>query len=256
MRRLVSRFLGKIFFNESSETTSWISHLEYPTHFIAVCSWLIENKKRFGKISMSNRSEMLNQFIKEMQAIARGILDLMAEKNGNEPFFASYFGEGKYLNTLAYLLILFLYADEDQLRSFKNVCFDFKPLFYGGYRATSIAEHFAEMIILIVLSGCNVTNIGQDGYPKLHSLVKIVSETILIPFVHLIERESDIWNPEYEFGVSYSNIGRHQINVMLLKVKQSNIFAHYKAFFEKIEQVKVAQWPYERKLIQSIGEGN
>jgi hypothetical protein len=248
MRRLASKFLERTFFSESLETADWISHLEYPGHFIAICSWLIENKKRFGKISKSNRSKMLDQFIKEMQGIAHRIPDLIAEKNGNEPFLASHLGDAKYLNTLAYLFILFLYAEEDQLRSFKNICFDFKTLFYGGYRAISIAEHFAEVIILMVLSGINITNISKESFPKLNTLLKIISETILLPFVHLIEREEDIWNPQYEFGVSYSNAGRHQINEMLLKIKQNNIFAHYEAFFEKIEQIKVAQWPYERSL--------
>ncbi|MBK0379307.1 hypothetical protein [Mucilaginibacter segetis] len=245
MKKLTGKFL-RAKLSQKETAAVWISRLEFPKHFIAVCSWLIEKPANFGKLPDHCGMQLLDQFLSELNRIGRQIPELIAEKNSSDPFLTSYVGENQYLTAIAYALILLLDTNEAQLKLLKKTYFTFKPLFYGGYRSKYLATRFAEIQLLIALSGPNLTNISNDRFLKLNELLQIISDTILIPYIHLTEREEDIWNPDYEFGISLSNMGRQQINAYLKKILTSSMLPYYQTFVDRLSSIKTAEWPYER----------
>lgn len=227
---------------ENSETVKWISQFEFPSDFIALFEWFSSKKIYPNEIPNSNRAAIANQFISEMQRIAKSIPVHLASENSSDPFTSFQLYEGKYQTDLAYVLLFLLSATDTNRKDIEKVCHEFKTLFYGGFRATYLATHFTELMLLIGLSGNYLKGLNKAEYSSLKKYLKIISDTVLIPYIHLKEREDEVWNPESEREVFQFNAGSHLVINAMANVRKHEIGKHYEPFFKVIDEVKIAEW--------------
>lgn len=247
LKQLSHVILLKKIKTENAETVKWISKFEFPNDFIALFSWLSLNKMSPSEIPDSNRIEITNQFVSELQRIAKQIPNHLASENSSNPFNSSQLHEGKFQNALAYILLFLLSATDTNKKDLENVCHEFKTLFYGGFRATYLSTHFTELMLLIGLSGIWLNGLGEAEYLALKHYLKIISDTVLIPYIHLKEREDEIWNPESEREVFQWNAGSHLVATALTNVRKHEILRYYQDFFKTIDDIKVSKWNFQTK---------
>jgi hypothetical protein len=231
---------------EQPETKKWISQLSFPHDFIALFSWFTNAKIEYGKLPESNTSAILNRFINELESIRKNLPKSLVSEINEDPFYSHQIHETKYQNALAHLLFLMLYEDSFDSKKLKSICFQFKHLFYGGYKAILMATRFTEVMVLIPLNIINIHGINDDfDYKNLKVYLSILEETVLIPYFHLIERQDDIWNLESEKQSFQFNSGRYLITNAIIKIKQSPILIHYESLFKILEDVKISRLAYE-----------
>jgi hypothetical protein len=227
---------------ESVETVSWIGNFEFPNDFIALFGWLSLKKINLSEISDSNREVITNQFVSELKRIAKTIPVYLASENSSDPFTSFQLHEVKYQTALAYILLFLLSATDENRKEIENVCYEFKTLFYGGFRASYLAIHFTELMILIGLSGNFLYGLGETEFTSIKLYLKILSDTVLIPYIHLIERNFEIWNPERESEVFKYNAGSHLIINAFANIRKHEISIHYENFFKIINEVAIVEW--------------
>jgi len=243
---LIHTVLFKKLISETDKTKEWISKLEFSDDFIALFAWFSNKKIDYSKIPFSNKSAILDQFIKELHRISKEIPAYLASENSTDPFSSFQLYEAKYQNALSHLLLLSLYSTEGNRKDLTDVCFEFKPLFYGGFRACSLAINFTELMLLIGLSGFNLNDLEKTEFASLRKYMKVIADTVLIPYIHLAEHADEIWNPESKREVFQYNAGHYLVSAFLSIIRKHEITQHYQGFFEKINEVKVAEWPFER----------
>jgi hypothetical protein len=241
--------LSRKLYSESQETKIWIRQLEFPEHFIALFSCFSDTKTNYNSIPISNVQTILEQFIEELKRITKKLPEYLASENSADPFISYYLSEPKYVKTLAYLLLLLLRANDSNRKELSNACHEFKALFYGHFRACALAIYFTELLILIGLSGRYLTGIEEGEFVALRKYLIIISDTVLIPYVHLIERDDEVWNPESKKELFHHSAGGYMVREALTEIRKHEIFSHYQEFFKNIEDVKVAEWSYERNSI-------
>jgi len=227
---------------ENVETVNWISNFEFPNDFIALFSWLSSKKINLSEIPDSNRTAITNQFVSELQRIAKTISVHLASENSSDPFNSFQLHESKYQTALAYVLLFLLSATDANRKDIENVCHEFKTLFYGSFRATYLATHFTELMILIGLSGRWLNGLVETEYLSLKQYLKIISDTVLIPYIHLKEREDEIWNPESERKVFQFNAGSHLVSNAFAEICKHEISKYYENFFTMINEVAITEW--------------
>ena len=227
---------------ENDDTLKWISKLEFPNDFIALFGWLSSKKINLNEIPDSNRAAITNQFVSELKRIAKSIPVHLASENISDPFTSFQLYEGKYQTTLAYVLLFLLSATDTNRKDVENVCHEFKTLFYGSFRATNLAIHFTELMLLIGLSGNCLFELDDAEYLALKQYLKIISDTVLIPYIHIKERENEIWNPESEREVFEYNAGSHLVFSAIANIRKHEIGKHYEDFFKMINEAAIAEW--------------
>lgn len=232
--------------SKQTQTTEWINNLSFPNDFIALFTWFSIKKVEYGKINSENKKAILNQLINELNRISKELPIHLASQNSSDPFNSFQLHEPKYQDTLAYLLLFILDSTSANLQDINNICHDFKPLFYGSFRANSLAKHFTEIMLLVALSGNRINGINEIMISNLKKYLRILSETILIPYIHLSERDDEIWNTESEKQVFEFNAGKLLLNNAITSIKKHKIAENYNEFFNEIDNIKIAKWPYER----------
>jgi hypothetical protein len=247
LKKLSHEILLKKIKIENAETVEWISKFDFPNDFIALFSWLSSKEIMIDEIPELNRTAIINQFIFELQRITKEIPTHLASENSSDPFLSFQIYESKYQIALAYILLFLLLATDKNRRDLENVCHEFKTLFYGGFQAKYLATHFTELILLVGLSGTCLNGLDEMEYLALNQYLQIISKTVLIPYVHLKEREDEIWNPESERKVFEFNAGSHLVTIALSRVRKNEVFKHYQDFFKAIDNIKVSEWNFDTK---------
>lgn len=242
LRDLSHVILLKHIKKENDETLTWISKFKFPDDFIALFGWLSSREIKLNEISDSNRAAITNQFVSELQRIAKSIPFHLASENSSDPFTSFQLYERKYQVALAYVLLFLLSATDTNRKDIENVCHEFKTLFYGGFRATHLATHFTELMLLIALSGNYLTGTDEKEYSSLKKYLKVISDTVLIPYIHLKEREDEVWNPESEREVLQFSAGSHFVTNAFANIRKHEIGKQYDDFFKVINEVKITEW--------------
>jgi len=223
-----------------------INTFKYPHDFIALYNWFSVMKIKPSSISEINTSTIVEQFLNQLESIVENVPEYLAKEKYSDPFESYSLSEGKFLTALAFQLLFLLCNREEDIKRLKDICFKFKPLFYGGFQSTSIASHFAETILIMLLSTHLIHDLNEGHFNKLKKLLSVAEETILIPYIHLAERDEEIWNPETEKQVFSFNAGKYLVNDYLKKILNSELKEHYASLFSLFDDVKIAKWPYER----------
>lgn len=242
LENLISIILTEKIQSENDEILKWISKLEFSNDFIALFGWLSLKELDCNKIPNPNRETITNQFISELQRIVELIPVYLASENSEDPFASFQLYEGKYQTTLAYILLFLLFATDKNRKDIRNVCHQFKPLFYGGYRAVYLATRFTEIMILIGLSGNSIHGFDEEESSSLEQYLKIIADTILIPYIHLAERDDEIWDPKSENKAAQYNAGKYLVTTYMRNIRNSEIREHYNDFFKIINEVAIAEW--------------
>ena len=238
----------EVLFNKLSSDSSdvdivkLIRSFNFSDDFIAFFAWRHQRKIDYNQIHASITTAILNQFIEELEKVKTEFPAYFAAINCNSPFNSFQFAEPKYQITFANLFLLLLHATKDNLKDITSLCFSFKPLFYGGFRATSLAKYFTELMLLIGLSGCYLKELEETELTKIKPFLQIIADTVLIPYVHLAEREDEVWNPKDKGERLQYSSGLYLINHLLDEIKKTEIRRHYADFFNEIESVCVARW--------------
>lgn len=242
LRDLSHVILMKHIKKENDKTLTLISKFKFPDDFIALFGWLSSREIKLNEIPDSNRAAITNQFVSELQRIAKSIPIHLASKNSSDPFTSFQLYKRKYQVTLAYVLLFLLSATDSNRKDIENVCHEFKTLFYGSFKAIYLATHFTELMLLIGLSGSQINGIEEEEYLALKLYLKIISDTILIPYIHLKEREDEIWNPVSEREVFQFNSGSYFVTNAFTNIRKNKIIKHYDEFFKVINEAKTAEW--------------
>lgn len=119
-------------------------------------------------------------------------------------------------------------------------------MFYGSYSSNLIAIRFTEFILMIVTSINNLHDLSQFELENLNTLITNLSNTLLIPYIHIAEREKEIWDKGNNEQLTFYNPAKHLINDRLREISKGNYAENYNGLFQLLNDVKVAQWPYER----------
>jgi len=138
------------------------------------------------------------------------------------------------------LSLLMLYATDNNFKDIKGVCFSFKPLFYGGFRATYLATHFTEIMLLIGLSGYRINGLDEKGKGIIKKYMKIISDVLLVPYIHLSERNDEIWNHESKKELLQYNAGQYLVNYAITEINKLVDNKHYDNFINEINEIKVS----------------
>lgn len=257
LKETINKILYEQIQNENNFNKVWLNSLNFPDCFISLFSWLNENKIDFNNINSINKEFITKSLINEFNEIANNFRKYIVSENDYSPFKSYQLNESKYQLSLSYMLLFLITSDEDSFKRYKKklkkIFFKVKPQFYGGYESTYLAQHFTEIFLLIILSAVNITNIDKRMSSNIEYLLEILSETILIPYIHLIEREEEIWNKETEFEVNQYDIGKYLINDYLRKIynNENNLKIHFEKLFELFDELKISEWPYERNKLKN-----
>lgn len=244
LEELLHEILFKKLNIKNPETSNWIGSLNFPTDFIALFGWIAKKEIDYNKIPDRIISELLNRFIRELQRISIELPRHLASENSSDPFYSFQFSELKYQDTFAHLSLLMLYATKDNLKDIKSVCFSIKPLFYGGFRATNLATHFSEIFLLVGLSGYRLNGLNDTGKEDIKNYIKIISDVLLVPYIHLSERNDEIWNPESKKELFQYNAGQYLVNYALTEINKLSDKRHYDNFLKEISEIKVSSKDY------------
>jgi hypothetical protein len=245
MEELVEAAMAGLLKQESTRTTGWISQLEFPTDFVGVFACIGRENLAYGDVTQSNREQLFKRALQQLWQIFSDIPALVSDNKDRESPSYWPLSDQKFKHLMTVLLLLYLeVGDKESRKKFRNICFETKLLFYGAYQTSSLARKLAELVLMTSLSAKAITGLSEEMFAALDQLLTDLVETVLVPFVHTIEREEEIWNPELEGVVGMLRSGNLLVNDALAEIKKSDLYPRYQTLFAAIDEIAVAQWPY------------
>jgi hypothetical protein len=199
LEQLINTAVSERLKRESTTVTDWILGLVFPLDFIGVFACVGGDKLTYGEVAQANKKQLFTRIIQQLWQIFSEI-SIFVDENEEQRGPSDWpLGDPKFRHLMAVLLLLYLDVGEKESRKkFKSICFETKLLFYGAYRTSSLARKLAEMLLVTSLSAKELSSLPDELTPILDRLLADIVDTILVPFVHTIEREEQIWNPELE----------------------------------------------------------
>ncbi|SFH37527.1 hypothetical protein [Pedobacter insulae] len=224
----------------------WLQEFDLPDTYIAFFWWAIENDVPFTNVPKVKRDLITTSLLTAVQKIVNDLVTYVAPDNNSDPFRSTEFLNEKYQRTLGYVLLYLLDAPDNNIKQLSSICFAFKPMYYGGYEANLIASRFTDFILLVVLSIDHLKDLSQEMRANLKKILDIIGDSVLIPYVHLSERSSDIWDIDSKRETSYYNASKDLVNDKMKRTIGGAYTAEFNDFFSLMNEIKVAQWPFER----------
>lgn len=239
--------LNKI--KDDKKDNSWILSLTFPDGFISLFYWMYKKPDVLKThITDLNQTKITTRLISEFKRIVDNASNYISSEHRINPFNNYKLNNNKYTIALSYALIFILNAEDKFIdNDLKSILHKIKPLFYGGYASTTFAKDSIGILFIICLSSININGSNKEMENKLKLLISILKETVLIPYIHLIERENVIWDITDKDSQNQYNIGILIINNYLKEINKNKTLKElYKDIFDVLEDVKVAKWLYER----------
>ena len=87
---------------------------------------------------------------------------------------------------------------------------------------------------------------SENEFSSLKKYLKIIADSILVPYIHLAERDDKIWNPESERQAFHFDSGGHLVTTALSIIRKHEIYPVYEELFQNINAIKVAKWSFEK----------
>jgi hypothetical protein len=106
---------------------------------------------------------------------------------------------------------------------------------------TYLATHFTEIILLIGLSGYRLNGLDKKGKENIKNYMKIISDVLLVPYIHLSERKDEVWNPENKKALFQYNAGQYLVNNALSEINKLEDNNHYDNLLKEISEIKVSK---------------
>ncbi|GGA82180.1 hypothetical protein [Puia dinghuensis] len=245
LSNFVRLVVSEVLISDSADSLAWIDGLEFPADMIGVFSCISEDGIAYSSIPVPVKQRLFQVVLRGIKQILGEVDVFLGENEGHEGPSYWALSDPKFQLMLCGLLVLYLdVGDGDSRKQFKHLCFEIKFLFYGAYKTSSLAKRLAEMLLLTVLSADEFTTESDELFSGLDILQRDIVDTILVPYVHEIEREEEIWNPEFEGVVGMVRSDNLLVNDALARIKNSVLFSKYNILFTAIEEIAVARWPY------------
>lgn len=250
LKKIISKILNTEIQNKSKFNKVWLKSLKFPDDFITLFSWIQENVIEFDSITPKNKELITFSLINEFDIIANSFKKYIVSTENYSPFKSYQLIEVKYQSSLSYMLLFLITSDMQNylkiIKSLRKIAYKIKPQFYGGYRSQLMAMNFTELLLLITFSALFIKGINKTMALNIQQLNDIIIEILLVPYIHLAERDEEIWNNDPEKGRLQFNIGKHLINKNLKSIKddQNNIKDNFIKIFTLFDEVKIAEWPY------------
>lgn len=245
---LVDVFRG----NQAENTVSlWFSTLSFPEDYIMVSALIMksnEDKKGGGDLSAITkelRRAMVDNLLLIIGRPEKLIKKVITNKSSYSAF-EFYNIEGAYQNLLVVVCYLFLVEDSVSIDEIKKICYKYKQYFYCDYDSARIAEEFTEFILLVLLSITNIKGLSDVSKKKWKKLMKVVSTTILYPYIMVAEEDGYIWNPDLSCSSEFYALTKKSINRLLGELHKDAYEELSRDFFKDFSAYKTAVWPYER----------
>lgn len=241
----INTFFQNQFSNDNLKSTI-INNFEWPEDFYALGGWL-ESTLNENKIDLSDT------FINEM-AIASTNAFINIKNNvrfyfsNTEVHYSEWFSDPyekrtQYITT--YLLFSILNCDdevfEELTKSFKNLCYNLKTMLYGSYQSIHLTKITIHRLLLLL------TSLPKDNQTikttRLHTLMNVMNDSFLYPWIRLVEREEIIWNYDnYEPNFMIDS-ELHMLIKRLSDTYDSNNEKYFKILFDSINNYSTIKWP-------------
>jgi hypothetical protein len=242
---LIRAVVAEKLVDASLKAAAWIEVLDFPKDYVGVFACLADGTVSYDKILFSNKQRLFLGILRDLERIFDDINIFVGENNDHEGPSYWPMSDPKFQFLFRVLLILYLDAgDNGSRKRFKKICFETKLLFYGAFRTSSLARKLAEMIFLTALSADGFTSTSTELFASLDILQSDLVNSILVPYVHTIEREEEIWNPEYEGVIGLLRSENLLVNDALGRIKNGPLFPNYSILFTAMDEIAVARWPY------------
>jgi len=229
----------------------WLSNMAFPEDYIIVSALIMKsNKDKNGRVNLSTISNELRRAMVDNLLLIIGQPEKLIKKvitnKSSYSAFEFYNIENTYQYLLVVLCYLFISEDSFSIKRFKNICYEYKQYFYCDYDSSIIAVEFVEFILLVLLSVTMLTGLDDESKEKWKKLMKVVSDTILYPYIMLAEEYEYIWNPDFSCSSDFYALTKKSINRLLSEL-QKNVYEELsRDFFKDFSAYKTAVWPYER----------
>lgn len=228
----------------------WFKGLSFPREYVNILNLALkETKVSCGVYGLSQLPDafslaLLSNTFGTMRKSETLIKEMIKKRDFS--VFGLHTLDPFYKNFLVVLCYLLLKDDLYSIKDFEKLCFEYRQYFYCEYEILRVAGEFAEFILLVLLSIIYLPELNEDYLEKWKSLMDIVINTLLYPYVAYAEEEEYMWNPEYEFNLDSITTPKYCLNEYLKVLFKSKYCAVADDLFLKLSEYKSAVWPYER----------
>ncbi|MBK9289160.1 MAG: hypothetical protein IPN38_16135 [Flavobacteriales bacterium] len=249
IRTLLHECLYERIHGDPNKASAWFNEVHFPDDFISTFSWISDKKVDLADIPRTSIAIILDRFVIELRRLVTEIPASFVDSSDQLKTFQLH--EWKYLNALAHLHYLSVHFSEENQKILKRICFELKLYYYGGYSAVLTATRYTEILLLVCLP------IAEDDFPTdyddeaLKTLLKILSDTLLVSYFHVSERQEDLWNPQVEIGPTYSNFTRARIHKIIDKLNPDLLNQRYASISDCRKQVCVLALPSSMRTTQN-----
>ncbi|HUI29703.1 MAG TPA: hypothetical protein VLX91_05765 [Candidatus Acidoferrales bacterium] len=220
----------------------WISWFQDRKMQVTIEDWVIESICDIHK----------NYIAKLMRIIPESVSRLSYPKEAGP----SNIFESKAQLTLTIMLHMLLHSTESTWSKWKNACNDLlhviEDLFYGSNAAQLTARKISDMLILLSLSFCNLTNKEEilKGKDRIQQLLEMIHKTILFPYTRISERDSMVWDSEDFKPNPYINQALYLLNTYLHRIlKDHDLRSITQEFEQSWRDCSTTEWPWMRDNI-------
>lgn len=227
---------------DNTETHKWIDGLKFPNGFIAFFWWIKSKDIDLRQIPEANTEKIATHFLSELERILHDAPDYFVDDRRSDPLTTHQLSEEKYGLALVYILLFLIYSSEENVNRFKSICMRIKPFYYGAYQASLFATRFTQVMFLIFLSAESIPDIDKKAIESLKKYLEVISDWLLVSYVHLEERDDEVWNPESEKEIFNFNAGRYLVKGMMQSIRKHQVSEYYEDFFKSINETAIAKW--------------
>ncbi|MDD2600513.1 MAG: hypothetical protein PHO37_15025 [Kiritimatiellae bacterium] len=245
---LVDVFRG---YQAENTVSLWFSTLSFPEDFIMVSALIMKsNEDKEGRVDLSAITNELRRAMVDNLLLIIGRPEKLIKKvitnKSSYSAFEFYNIEGVYQNLLVVVCYIFLAEDSVSIDEIKKICYKYKQYFYCDYDSVRIAEEFTEFILLVLLSITKIEGLRSASKKKWKKLMRVVSTTILYPYIMVAEEDGYIWNPDLSCSSEFYALTKKSINRSLSDLLDSEYKVIASDFIEDLFKCKTAKWPFER----------
>jgi hypothetical protein len=248
--KVLEIFINRYFINTGNENQLAINSA-YPERLTTLCN-IFHKIKDYEAMNNPFYELLTKSFIKYLNNISNNLHKIVyGERYLYNYKFEDVINERTQI-TFSYILISILKCDKESydafIKTFRNYCYDLKPIFYGEYTAQYTAKSFTETILLILFSVVNIRNIklSHDDIKRLKYISDMINNILLFPYIRISEREYIIWDPD-DYKPTMMTKEIYLINEYAkLLISTSELSEIFLKIFNRWRDISLTKWPWMR----------
>lgn len=245
----INEFLTIQFCGKENENTV-LKQFDWPYDYEAFGGWI-----EYAKTDIKTSNNFTNNFVEELSSGFNSVLNCIQNNIPNyiassadiyQKWFSNIY-DIKAQNIITYCLWSWLLCKEENWirckKTFENLCYKLKMLFYGSFEANHLGQRLCNQVLIFVLALPKFENYKIQNDNRLDDLIKIVTDTFLFSYIRFTEREEFIWNTKNYVPNYYSDLDLSFVINRLKSFKASDYLKFLKPIYEKIGEYKTIEWP-------------